>query len=179
MAHSNQRLNVKTVVSVVIVIPSLVSATDCALVKATKNVVSCAKIAESAHARNDCNNPLIVNAPLSIAKAPRNVLQPPLPDTWEPLNSIVTTESGMIGICPFAAPLLTMHVYDGVLSSRSSDTLIVLANQGTGTVWQQGDFTGDGLVNGLDLAFVPAIPEPSVIGLGLVAAISFIGRRKR
>jgi len=64
---------------------------------------------------------------------------------------------------------------DGVIDTN--DTLIVLANQGTGTVWQQGDFTGDGLVNGLDLAFVPAIPEPS--SLALLTGAALLGLRRR
>jgi ATP-binding cassette subfamily C protein len=52
-----------------------------------------------------------------------------------------------------AAPLLTMHVYDGVLSSRSSDTLIVLAG-----AWLTAILLG-GLLRALRSALLSAMAE--------------------
>ncbi|HEV7265000.1 MAG TPA: ATP-binding cassette domain-containing protein [Falsiroseomonas sp.] len=52
-----------------------------------------------------------------------------------------------------AAPLLTMHVYDGVLSSRSVDTLIVLAG-----AWLLAILLG-GLLRGLRAALLSAMAE--------------------
>ncbi|WP_372619144.1 ATP-binding cassette domain-containing protein [Falsiroseomonas sp.] len=52
-----------------------------------------------------------------------------------------------------AAPLLTMHVYDGVLSSRSVDTLVVLAG-----AWLLAILLG-GLLRGLRAALLSAMAE--------------------
>jgi ABC-type protease/lipase transport system fused ATPase/permease subunit len=52
-----------------------------------------------------------------------------------------------------AAPLLTMHVYDGVLSSRSVDTLLVLAGAWIASVVLAG------LLRGLRAALLGAIAE--------------------
>lgn len=58
-----------------------------------------------------------------------------------------------VQVAILAAPLLTMHVYDGVLSSRSSDTLIVLAG-----AWLVAILLG-GLLRALRSALLSALAE--------------------
>jgi ATP-binding cassette subfamily C protein len=69
------------------------------------------------------------------------------------LGALALTLSLAVQGAMLAAPLLTMHVYDGVLSSRSVDTLMVLAG-----AWLLAILLG-GLLRGLRAALLSAMAE--------------------
>jgi ABC-type protease/lipase transport system fused ATPase/permease subunit len=69
------------------------------------------------------------------------------------LGMLAVSLSLSVQVALLAAPLLTMHVYDGVLSSRSTDTLLVLAGAWVAAVLLAA------LLRGLRAALLAAIAE--------------------
>ncbi|QEG33206.1 hypothetical protein Pr1d_04670 [Bythopirellula goksoeyrii] len=94
-------------------------------------------------------------------------------------------------IAPLAAPVENAD-FDGDGDVDGRDFLIWQRNFNTGTTMAQGDANGDSMVNGADLAIwqnqygtspltatFAAVPEPSALLLGLVAAMSCVNQRRR